>query len=71
MTGSGDTTTTASEAGKGVGETSIRVVIFSGKKDDWESWKEKFSVRASIKGYEEILTGDEKVPATHESDFIE
>ncbi len=68
MTGSGDTTTTASEAGKGAGETSIRVVIFSGKKEDWESWKEKFSVRASIRGYDEILSGDEKVPATHDVD---
>ena len=68
MSGSGDTTVSASEAGKGVGETSIRVVIFSGKKDDWDSWKEKFSVRASIKGYDEILSGDEKVPATHDED---
>ena len=58
----GATTTTSS------GETSIRVVIFSGKRDDWESWKEKFSVKAAIRGYEDILDGTETVPATHFTD---
>ena len=58
----GATTTTSS------GETSIRVVVFSGKRDDWESWKEKFSVKAAIRGYEDILDGTETVPATHFTD---
>ena len=49
-------------------DTNIRVVVFSGKKDDWESWKEKFVVKAAIRGYEGILTGEDKVPDTHNDD---
>jgi hypothetical protein len=47
------------------GETSIRVITFSGKREDWETWKEKFYVRATIRGYEELITGETAVPATH------
>ena len=57
-----------SSTGISGGETSIRVVIFSGKKEDWESWKEKFLVKASIRGYESVLTGETKIPATHDED---
>lgn len=66
---SGGNSNTNSNTNSGLassGETSIRVVIFSGKKDDWETWKEKFLVRSSLKGYEEILTGEVKAPDTHD-----
>ncbi len=33
------------------GETSIKVVTFSGKKKDWPMWEEKFLARASHRGY--------------------
>jgi hypothetical protein len=29
------------------GETSIQVVIFNGQTDPWDSWKEKFLVKAA------------------------
>jgi hypothetical protein len=64
MSGSTTGTTVSSLGSGGTGETSIRVVIFSGKKEDWETWKEKFMVRASIRGYEAVLTGDDEVPET-------
>ena len=67
MSTAGTSTSTITSTGTS-GETAIRVVVFSGKKDDWEVWKEKFLVRASIKGYEGILTGEVKVPATHKAD---
>jgi gag-polypeptide of LTR copia-type len=58
--------TSGSTSGNHAGETSIRVVIFNGKKEQWESWKEKFLVRSSIRGYEDLITGDTKAPATHD-----
>jgi hypothetical protein len=36
-------------------ETSIKMVIFSGKKKDWPMWEEKFLARASHRGYKHIL----------------
>ena len=61
---------TTSSAGKNTGDTSIRVVIFSGKREDWESWKEKFMVKAVIGGYEDVLNGDIEVPKTHGTDGV-
>jgi hypothetical protein len=43
-------------------ESSIKVIIFSGKKRDWTSWEEKFLSRALQKGYKRMLLGKEKVP---------
>jgi hypothetical protein len=65
--GTGGTGVTRS-SGTSAGETSIRVVIFSGKRDDWESWKEKFAVKAAVRGYEDILEGTVQVPETHNPD---
>jgi hypothetical protein len=39
-------------------ETAIRVVTFSGRKDDWITWDEKFQARARRRGYGDILLGD-------------
>jgi hypothetical protein len=50
------------------GETSIRVITFSEKNEEWESWREKFLVRSSIRGYEELVLGDVTIPPTHEED---
>jgi gag-polypeptide of LTR copia-type len=47
------------------GEQTIRIIAFTGKKDDWECWKDKFHARAIIKGYEGLLTGEEAAPKTH------
>jgi hypothetical protein len=62
-TGGTSTITAATSTG---GETNIRVIIFSGKKDDWETWKEKFAVKAAIRGYENILSGEDVASATHD-----
>ena len=40
------------------GETSIKVVTFSGRKKDWPMWEEKFLARASHRGYKMVLTED-------------
>ena len=72
MTGSADDTQASKGTTSGIsgGETTIRAVIFSGKKDDWESWKEKFTVRAAIKGYDHLLyeADDIDIPATYKED---
>ena len=43
-------------------EKSIRIISFSGKKEDWSVWEEKFLARARRKGYKKILKGKEKAP---------
>jgi len=49
-------------------EKSIRVLSFSGKKDDWDFWEEKFLARASRKGFKKILLSKpEEIPADDES----
>ena len=72
MTGSAGNTQASMGTTSGIsgGETTIRAVIFSGKKDDWESWKEKFTVRAAIKGYDHLLheADDIDIPATYKED---
>ena len=53
----------------GDGEKAIHILQFSGKKDDWLMWADKFLVRATIKGYNEILLGT--ILATGESSVNE
>jgi gag-polypeptide of LTR copia-type len=60
--------TASTLTGSSTGDTSILVIIFSGKKDDWENWKENFIVRGSICGYHDILLGSKAVPETHKED---
>jgi gag-polypeptide of LTR copia-type len=67
-TTSGGTTVSSIGTSSGTGDTSIHVVVFSGKKEDWETWKEKFMVKASMRGYEEILLGEVGIPKTHKED---
>ena len=42
-------------------EKSIRILIFSGKKKDWNMWSEKFLAKASMRGFDGILDGTTKV----------
>jgi hypothetical protein len=50
------------------GDKNIHVVIFSGKQEEWENWKEKFFIKAAIGGYEGILNGDDSISPTHKAD---
>jgi hypothetical protein len=36
---------------------SIRVISFTGKKEDWPIWSVKFLARARRKGYRDVLLG--------------
>ena len=38
-------------------ELSIKVIPFSGKQEDWETWEEKFLARARRMKYKDLLTG--------------
>jgi hypothetical protein len=58
----GNSSTTGSRS---TGDTTIRVIVFS---EDWESWKEKFIVKSGFRGYENILTGEDQAPKTHNMD---
>ena len=48
-------------------ERTICVIEFSGKQVDWAGWSEKFLARAHLKGYQDVLLGDKKVPNDDES----
>jgi gag-polypeptide of LTR copia-type len=43
-------------------ETSIKVIVFSGKSSDWIAWEEKFLARAKRRGYKELLLGKKEIP---------
>ena len=47
-------------------ERTIRVIPFSGMKEHWTVWEEKFLARAKRKGYKKILLGDEIAPVESE-----
>ena len=55
-------------------EKSIRIIEFSGKKTDWDSWSEKFLSRGKRKGYKKLLVstgttpGVDKIPTQEEYD---
>ena len=55
-----------------LGEKSIRVIEFTGKKKDFDPLSEKFLARAEIRGYSQLLTsnrsraGIDKVPSKEE-----
>ena len=55
-------------------EKSIRIIEFSGKKTDWDSWSEKFLSRGKQKGYKKLLVstgttpGVDKIPTQEEYD---
>jgi len=43
-------------------ENSLKVIAFSGKKEDWKFWEVKFLARARRKGFREILLGTVTIP---------
>ena len=46
----------------GYDEKAIRILTFSGKKEDWMMWSDKFMAKSMMKGYDEILDGTMLVP---------
>jgi hypothetical protein len=42
----------------------IRVLNFSGKKDDWPTWSEKFLAKAKRSGMKDFLLGKVEIPRT-------
>jgi len=47
-------------------EKSLKVIVFSGKQDDWRFWEVKFLVRARRKGFRELLLGKKTIPTDSE-----
>ena len=41
---------------------SIRILKFSGTKEDWSVWEEKFIVCAKGKGYKDTIKGKTTIP---------
>jgi hypothetical protein len=46
--------------------SSIRVLNFSGRKEEWPSWSEKFLAKAKRAGTEDVLLGKVKIPSSFE-----
>jgi hypothetical protein len=42
---------------------SIRVIPFTGKKEDWPIWSVKFLAPARCKGYRDVLLGKDITPS--------
>ena len=52
-------------------ETSIKVIVFSGKIKDWSVWEEKYLAKSQKKGYKAIFTGKVKVTKEEENETAE
>ena len=48
------------------GETTIKTIVFSGKKTDWETWSEKFMARSKRRGYKKLLIEEIEIPKKSE-----
>jgi hypothetical protein len=46
--------------------STIRVIPFQGKSDEWPTWSEKFLAKARRYGFKDLLLGKVKVPRTDE-----
>ena len=44
-------------------EKSVRIILFSGKRNDWRVWLRKFLAVAEKCGYKKILTGALTIPS--------
>ena len=51
-------------------EKSIQVIEFSGKKDDWNIWSQKFLARSSKRGYKSLIDGTTKIPKQSEYNSV-
>jgi len=47
-------------------EKNLKVIVFSGKQEDWKFWEVKFLARARRKGFREILLGTVAIPTDSE-----
>ena len=47
----------------GIVEKTVKIVPFTGKKEDWNKWSKKFLAQAKYKGFREALEGKQEVPA--------
>jgi len=43
-------------------EKALKVIVFSGKQDDWKFWEVKFLACARCKGFRELLLGNMTIP---------
>jgi len=43
-------------------EKTLKVIVFSGKQEDWKFWEVKFLARARRKGFRELLLGKLTIP---------
>jgi len=43
-------------------EKALKVIVFSGRQDDWKFWEVKFLARARRKGFRELLLGNKTIP---------
>jgi hypothetical protein len=55
---------------KDKGETSIRVIYFTGKSQGWRVWNKKFLARANRLGYKKLLLGEEAISTEAEIQAI-
>ena len=44
-------------------EKSLRIIEFSGKKDDWKVWSVKWLARANRRGYKKLVNGPVPIPS--------
>jgi hypothetical protein len=45
-------------------ESTIPVILFSGKKGDWSAWEERFLAKARRKCFKNLLLGRENIPVS-------
>jgi hypothetical protein len=48
------------------GETSVKLILFSGKKGEWDDWYFGFEARAVLYRYDGILSGVDTAPTVAE-----
>jgi hypothetical protein len=47
-------------------KSAIRVLHFSGRKEEWSTWSEKFLAKAKHSGIKDVLLGKLQIPKTSE-----
>ena len=53
-------------------ERTIKVIVFSGKKEDFaDYWEDKFLARASRRGFQELITGCKKEEVTKDCNILD
>jgi hypothetical protein len=43
----------------------FKVILFSGKKQEWSAWEERFLAKARRKGFKNLLLGKETIPKSN------